>query len=161
MSAGCPLPSLAQLLAHATVDGSDAFILVVQIQTPAAFRPETADHGFLPLALLAALEGSLDNENTGDVKVLLRSSSLSCFCWADGRGARGGQFITRERQYEPEPDGTDLRDSSPSSSSIASTSVRPLVQYRKRVIFAHSDILRSCDYVRMPALPPSPSLSLF
>lgn len=68
-STGCRLPSLSSLLSHPAIDAQDGFTLVFQIQTPPSFRPELPGEQLVPVSLLQALESSLDNDRTGDVKV--------------------------------------------------------------------------------------------
>ncbi|KAL7415644.1 hypothetical protein BDY24DRAFT_265966 [Mrakia frigida] len=136
------LPTLSSLLANPSVEEQDAFVLVVQIHTPFGGErlvlPELPREAWVPRTLLTAMENSLDNDKTGDVK-----------------------FITRER-YDPSLlssnfNSLSLSTSNQSTPTSASTSVassaaaaaaslsnpHPNMVSRKRVVWAHSDVLKA------------------
>ncbi|KAA1466508.1 hypothetical protein DENSPDRAFT_768178 [Dentipellis sp. KUC8613] len=129
----CPLPSLSSLLENPRIAQTDSFVICIQIHTPIGpFFPQHPSAYFVPRDLLDGLEALLDNSNTGDV-----------------------QFICLERMPSEQsqaalppstPPHTANSDSRRSSSS-SSHSFQPRITARKRVIYAHSDILtRRSEY---------------
>ncbi|KAJ7498663.1 hypothetical protein FB451DRAFT_1202660 [Mycena latifolia] len=129
----CTLPSLSALLeSSARIRETDSFTLCLQIHCPTGpFFPQQPTAYYVPRDLLDGLEASLDNPNTGDVR-----------------------FVTLERMPpDAESPATPLSETTPSSvrrppSSTSSQS--PFSSHttaRKRVIYAHADILsRRSEY---------------
>ncbi|KZT12724.1 uncharacterized protein LAESUDRAFT_808275 [Laetiporus sulphureus 93-53] len=125
----CPLPPLSSLLENPRIKETDSFVICVQMHSPTGpFFPQQPSAYYVPRDLLEGLEASLDNPNTGDV-----------------------QFICLERQEARE----ELREQQTSppitaetlSASSTSQLLLPRATARKRVIYAHSDILiRRSDY---------------
>ncbi|TFK71759.1 hypothetical protein BDN72DRAFT_764405 [Pluteus cervinus] len=127
----CPLPPLSDLLKNARIRDTDSLVICVQIHCPIGpFVPQQPSVYYVPRDLLDGLEASLDNSNTGDVR-----------------------FICLERlNPDTTPPGA-LDPSSPShlrSPSSSTSSLSPFsneTTARKRVIYAHSDILtRRSEY---------------
>ncbi|KAJ7639082.1 hypothetical protein FB45DRAFT_827834 [Roridomyces roridus] len=118
----CTLPSLSALLENTRIRETDSFIICIQIHCPQGpFFPQQPTAYYVPKDLLDGLEASLDNPNTGDVR-----------------------FVCLERM-PPEPE----LPASPSSdnTSTFSQSFSTQTTARKRIIYAHSDILtRRSDY---------------
>ncbi|CAE6449682.1 unnamed protein product [Rhizoctonia solani] len=120
----CSLPSLSTLLEHPRIAATNSFVLCIQIHTPVGPQiPQQPSIYYVPKDLLEGIEASLDNANTGDV-----------------------QFVCLERlDPSSSPPGSSTPNSRRSSSD---SSAHPLqssskLVARKRVIYAHSDILRS------------------
>ncbi|EJT97762.1 hypothetical protein DACRYDRAFT_18333 [Dacryopinax primogenitus] len=112
----CPLPPLSTLLENQNISLTESFVICVQIHSPVGpFVPQLPSAHYIPRDLLDGFEASLDNAHTGDVAfiVLERSGSLV--------------------QSAPQ---------SPRSVSSRLSGSRPQTA-RKRVIYAHSDILKS------------------
>ncbi|KAI0747320.1 hypothetical protein BC629DRAFT_1561130 [Irpex lacteus] len=128
----CPLPPLSSLLENPRIRETDSFVICVQIHCPIGpFFPHQPSASYVPKDLLDGLEAMLDNANTGDV-----------------------QFVCLERQEDshtqesaPSSPGTETpHNQRPSSSASTSSSGSPTLA-RKRVIYAHSDILtRRSEY---------------
>ncbi|KAL1680779.1 hypothetical protein EV122DRAFT_261984 [Schizophyllum commune] len=119
----CPLPPLSALLQNPAVKEKDALVISLEIHCPVSVFPQHPSGYYVPRDLLEGIEASLDNPNTGDVR-----------------------FVCLERyseaQHSPNPNEGDRRESDGSSSH----SSIPLTA-RKRVIYAHSDILtRRSEY---------------
>ncbi|KAJ6490316.1 hypothetical protein C8R47DRAFT_1124207 [Mycena vitilis] len=129
----CPLPSLSALLENPRIRGTDSFTICVQIHCPVGpFFPQQPTAYYVPRDLLDGLEASLDNPNTGDVR-----------------------FVCLERMpSDAEGPATPLSETSgppstrrPSSSTSSQSPFSPQTTARKRVIYAHSDILtRRSEY---------------
>ncbi|KAM5535522.1 hypothetical protein V8D89_010859 [Ganoderma adspersum] len=117
----CPLPPLSFLLDNPRIRETDSFVICVQMHSPVGpFYPQQPSAYYVPRDLLEGLEASLDNPNTGDV-----------------------QFVCLERtsqDHDPTHSLTSLAPSSPGSRSSSQTS-SPQTLARKRIIYAHSDIL--------------------
>lgn len=114
----CPLPPLSSLLENSRIKETDSFVICVQMHSPVGpFFPQQPSAYYVPRDLLDGLEASLDNPNTGDV-----------------------QFVCLERQvHEVDPP--------PNTPSTADPPSGPRIIARKRVIYAHSDILtRRSEY---------------
>ncbi|KAF8332673.1 uncharacterized protein EI90DRAFT_3053969, partial [Cantharellus anzutake] len=91
------------------------FVLCIQIYTPVGPQfPQHPSAFYVPRDLLQGIEDSLDNSHTGDVR-----------------------FVCIERLPNERPSNSDTR----SSDTATSFAYRPQ-QVRKRVIFAHSDLLK-------------------
>ncbi|KAG6910940.1 hypothetical protein DXG01_005994 [Tephrocybe rancida] len=122
----CPLPPLSALLENARINDTDSFVICVQIHCPSgpSYPQQPAVHT-VPKDLLDGLEASLDNSNTGDVR-----------------------FICLERQVQAPPaDVTPPSSRRPSSSASSYSPFSSRTTARKRVIYAHSDILiRRSEY---------------
>lgn len=126
-----PLPSLTTLLENPRIDQTDSFVICIQIHTPVGpFFPQHPSAYYVPRDLLDGLESSLDNSNTGDV-----------------------QFVCLERMPQDLRQAHSSVSPSPSAHSLrssASSSYSPFQSHstvRKRIIYAHSDIItRRSDY---------------
>ncbi|TFK55598.1 hypothetical protein OE88DRAFT_637560 [Heliocybe sulcata] len=124
----CPLPSLSSLLESPRVHETDSFVICVQIHSPTGpFFPQQSSAYYVPRDLLDGLEASLDNANTGDVR-----------------------FVCLERQEQLQPQSPGSPNTSTSRRSSSSCSHGPFhshITARKRIIYAHSDILtRRSEY---------------
>ncbi|KAJ7094524.1 hypothetical protein B0H15DRAFT_829907 [Mycena belliarum] len=130
----CALPSLSALLdSSETMREADSFTLCIQIHCPTGpFFPQQPTAYYVPRELLDGLEASLDNPNTGDVR-----------------------FVTLERMPpDAESPSTPISEVTASSSArrppSSTSSHSPFTTQttaRKRVIYAHSDILsRRSEY---------------
>ncbi|KAG6821523.1 hypothetical protein H0H93_000032 [Arthromyces matolae] len=122
----CPLPPLSALLENQRIRDTDSLVICVQIHCPSGPTfPQQPAFNSVPKDLLEGLEASLDNANTGDVR-----------------------FVCLERQYPPytpDPETPTSRRSSSSASSFSPFSSRTTA--RKRILYAHSDILiRRSEY---------------
>ncbi|KAG8720757.1 hypothetical protein FRC09_009051 [Ceratobasidium sp. 395] len=117
----CSLPPLSTILEHPRVAATNSFVLCIQIHTPVGPQiPQQPSIYYVPKDLLEGIEASLDNANTGDV-----------------------QFVCLERLGPSNsPSGTLTPNSRRSSSESTSYPSSRLIA-RKRVIYAHSDILRT------------------
>ncbi|KZT57118.1 hypothetical protein CALCODRAFT_470196 [Calocera cornea HHB12733] len=112
----CPLPPLSMLLENQNVGLSDSFIICVQIHSPVGpFVPQLPSAHYIPRDLLDGFEASLDNAHTGDVAFIVLEKSSTVV------------------QSAPQ---------SPRSVSSRLSGGRPQTA-RKRVLYAHSDILKS------------------
>ncbi|KZT74456.1 hypothetical protein DAEQUDRAFT_660076 [Daedalea quercina L-15889] len=126
----CPLPPLSSLLENPRISETDSFVICVQMHSPVGpFFPQQPSAYYVPRDLLEGLEASLDNPNTGDVQ----------FVCLERRDAQDPQL----EQEPPTPSTT-----SPSShASSASHTAGPRTVARKRIIWAHADILtRRSEY---------------
>ncbi|KDQ64397.1 hypothetical protein JAAARDRAFT_117915 [Jaapia argillacea MUCL 33604] len=125
----CALPSVSVLLENPRIMETNSFVICVQIHSPTGpFVPQQSSAYYVPRDLLEGLEASLDNPNTGDVR-----------------------FICLERLDPASHDSSTSPATSHSRrSSSASSSHSPFHSHltaRKRVIYAHLDILtRRSDY---------------
>ncbi|KAG8743608.1 hypothetical protein FRC10_011671 [Ceratobasidium sp. 414] len=103
---------------------TNSFVLCIQIHTPVGPQiPQQPSIYYVPKDLLEGIEASLDNANTGDV-----------------------QFVCLERlgpssSPSGSPTPNSRRSSSASSSYPVHSSSRLIA--RKRIIYAHSDILKT------------------
>ncbi|KAH9049710.1 hypothetical protein EDB84DRAFT_1260529 [Lactarius hengduanensis] len=128
----CALPSLSSLLENPRICQTDSFVICIQIHTPTGpFFPQHPSAYYVPRDLLEGLEASLDNSNTGDVQfICLEKASRD----------------HSQTPASPTPPNTANSESQLSSSSSHSPSGSKITA-RKRVIYAHSDILiRRSDY---------------
>lgn len=137
------------MLENPRVRQTDSFVICIQVHTPTGpFFPQHPSAYYVPRDLLEGLEASLDN------------SSQQEFNWPPHDGANRTtdtgdvQFICLEkasREYSqvpasPTPPNTANSESRLSSSSSHSFGVSRITA-RKRVIYAHSDILiRRSEY---------------
>ncbi|SCV72208.1 BQ2448_4902 [Microbotryum intermedium] len=116
-------PSLQSLLEKNTrIRKLDAFVLSVQIGSPVgSFAPQVRDAHPVPKALLSGVRNLVDDEATGDVMIHV----------AECRPTSGGTGCINDTDSftTPAPD-------SPGSSA-------PSPEFRKRVIYAHSAILKA------------------
>ncbi|KAF8646374.1 hypothetical protein AX16_007240 [Volvariella volvacea WC 439] len=122
----CPLPPLSDLLKNTRIKDTDSLVICVQIHCPIGPSfPQHPSAYYVPRDLLEGLEASLDNANTGDVR-----------------------FVCLERlkvEVSALAAGDDLQ--SPSSSSSSLTPFPNEMTARKRIIYAHADILtRRSEY---------------
>ncbi|KAF8591487.1 hypothetical protein K439DRAFT_1380451 [Ramaria rubella] len=125
----CTLPPLSTLLENSRIAETDSFVICIQIHSP--FGPHFPQHpaaSYVPRDLLDGVEASLDNSRKGDVK-----------------------FICLERFVQPADPASPLISASPHSrrssenSGYSCASSHPTA--RKRIIYAHSDILtRRSEY---------------
>ncbi|KAJ6628905.1 hypothetical protein B0H10DRAFT_1989764 [Mycena sp. CBHHK59/15] len=129
----CALPPLSALLENSRIRETDSLTICVQIHCPIGpFFPQQPAVYYVPRDLLDGLESSLDNPNTGDVR-----------------------FVCLERMHpdkETSP-ATPVSETAPSSGRRPSSSTSSQSPFsaqttaRKRVIYAHSDILtRRSEY---------------
>ncbi|KAI9000851.1 hypothetical protein BD414DRAFT_511485 [Trametes punicea] len=124
----CVLPPLSELLENPRIKETDSFVICVQMHSPVGpFYPQQPSAYYVPRDLLEGLEASLDNPNTGDV-----------------------QFVCLERTTQQELDAgnamTSAVPTSPRSTSSSQSSISQTLA-RKRIIYAHSDILvRRSEY---------------
>ncbi|KAI0268185.1 hypothetical protein BC834DRAFT_821689 [Gloeopeniophorella convolvens] len=126
----CALPSLSSLLENPRIQQTDSFVICIQVHTPTGpFFPQHPSACYVPRDLLEGLEASLDNSNTGDVQFICLEKAV------------------RERPpSSPTPPNTANSESRLSSSSSHSMNASRITA-RKRIIYAHSDILkRRSDY---------------
>lgn len=125
----CPLPILSDLLENDRIRETNSFVICVQMHSPSGPTiPQQPSVRYVPKDLLAGLEASLDNPNTGDVR-----------------------FVCLERLHsEASVDLTASPSSVSRQSTCSTTSQAPFSSHitgRKRVIYAHSDILiRRSEY---------------
>ncbi|KAI0720293.1 hypothetical protein C8T65DRAFT_705891 [Cerioporus squamosus] len=125
----CPLPPLSVLLENPRIKETDSIVICVQMHSPVGpFFPQQPSAYYVPRDLLEGLEASLDNPNTGDV-----------------------QFVCLERttqqDHESSSSLTATTPTSPRSSSSSQSLPPPQTLARKRIIYAHSDILiRRSEY---------------
>ncbi|KAI0307093.1 hypothetical protein B0F90DRAFT_1807787 [Multifurca ochricompacta] len=128
----CVLPSLSSLLENPRIGQTDSFVICIQIHTPMGpFFPQHPSAYYVPRDLLEGLEASLDNSNTGDVQF---------FC-----------LEKASREYSQVPASPTPPNAANSESRLSSSSSHSLsgsrITARKRVIYAHSDILmRRSEY---------------
>ncbi|KAF9058013.1 hypothetical protein BJ165DRAFT_1335495 [Panaeolus papilionaceus] len=131
----CSLPTLSSLLENPRIRETDSFVICVQIHCPVG--PSIPQHPsvyYVPKDLLDGLEASLDNSNTGDVRFI-------CLERYSGSSAQG------ELSTAPSNESTNSVQSATSATSIASSPFNPYATARKRIIYAHSDILiRRSEY---------------
>ncbi|CAK5262806.1 unnamed protein product [Mycena citricolor] len=126
----CILPPLSALLENDRIQRTDAFTICVQIHSPiGSFFPSQPTAYYVPRDLLDGIESSLDNANTGDVRfVCLERMAL------DSDIPSTPISENRTPPSNPRPS---------SSQSLFS----PQTTARKRIIYAHSDILsRRSEY---------------
>ncbi|KIY49431.1 hypothetical protein FISHEDRAFT_41134, partial [Fistulina hepatica ATCC 64428] len=113
----CILPPISSLLEHPRIREADSFIIDVQVHCPIGVYPRHPSAYYVSRDLLAGLEASLDNANTGDVR-----------------------FVCLERQFSDVP-ASPVSDATGRRSVLSSSSSHSPLTARKRVIYAHSDIL--------------------
>lgn len=135
----CPLPPLSELLQNSRIKDTDSMVICLQIHSPGLVihYPSHPSAYYVPRDLLDGLEASLDNPNTGDVRFVCLERLK-----ADSE-VSSPPVPASEAPTSP----TTFR--SPSSTSTVSHS-SPFSGYttaRKRIIYAHSDILiRRSEY---------------
>ncbi|KAF8272064.1 hypothetical protein EI94DRAFT_1566992 [Lactarius quietus] len=129
----CTLPSLSSLLENPRIRQTDSFVICIQIHTPTGpFFPQHPSAYYVPRDLLEGLEASLDNSNTGDVQFICLE-----------KGPRDHS----QTPASPSPPNTANSESRLSSVSSSHLSSGSKITARKRIIYAHSDILiRRSDY---------------
>lgn len=141
----CPLPSISTLLENPGISSSDTFVLCIQIHTPLGPHfPQHPSAYYVPKALLEGIENSLDNSRALSLHFLQNVDLLSHHVLTLDTG--DVRFICVERlpQTNSPPGSTTAK--SRSSSESSSFANRPQL-VRKRVLFAHSDILKQrSDY---------------
>ncbi|KAI0638351.1 hypothetical protein C8Q77DRAFT_1049048 [Trametes polyzona] len=125
----CVLPPLSVLLENPRIKETDSFVICIQLHSPVGpFYPQQPSAYYVPRDLLEGLEASLDNPNTGDV-----------------------QFVCLERTTTHELDSSQTLSpgvpTSPRSTTSSQSSSASHTLARKRIIYAHSDILiRRSEY---------------
>ncbi|KAF9782981.1 hypothetical protein BJ322DRAFT_1073795 [Thelephora terrestris] len=123
---GCPLPPLSELLKNSKIRETDSFVICVQIHSPVGpFYPQQPSVAYVPRNLLDGLEASLDNSNTGDVQFI-------CLERADPNVAA----------HQPPDQDPASSPTTTSSSGLEPSFFSSHAFARKRVIYAHSDILK-------------------
>ncbi|KAG7449477.1 uncharacterized protein BT62DRAFT_888421 [Guyanagaster necrorhizus] len=129
----CSLPSLSFLLENSRIRETDSFVICVQIHCPIGpLFPSHPSAYYVPRDLLDGLEASLDNPNTGDVRFVC----LEKLC---------NDINTSPTLNTPEVTSPVTHRSPSSTSSHSLFSAQTTA--RKRIIYAHSDILtRRSDY---------------
>ncbi|KAF9006518.1 hypothetical protein BDQ17DRAFT_1351883 [Cyathus striatus] len=125
----CPLPSLSSLLNNSRIRETDSFVICIQIHSPAGPSvPQQPSVYYVPRDLLEGLEASLDNSNTGDVRFV---------CLEKLMAAASPVLPSSDAAYDRQSISSQSSQSPFSSQTTA----------RKRIIYAHSDILtRRSDY---------------
>ncbi|KAH8830411.1 hypothetical protein DL96DRAFT_1592760 [Flagelloscypha sp. PMI_526] len=125
----CPLPSVSSLLENERIRQGDSFVLCIQINSPIGpLYPQHPHFSYVNKDLLDGIEASLDNPNTGDVVFVC----LERFP-ADGHSSPISDVPPHSRRS--------------SSSASTSSPYPPRLTARKRIIYAHSDILiRRSEY---------------
>lgn len=119
----------------------DAFTLLIQIQMPHAPPSQPLPPGLqlIPTDILDGLLSSLDNKHTGDVK----------FVCLEYGGEEDPRPLLAERAGQVDNmtgSGTLRRTRSRSTSG---STIQDISVYRKRILYAHSDILRArSEYFR-------------
>ncbi|KAF7967261.1 hypothetical protein HWV62_35005 [Athelia sp. TMB] len=118
----CPLPTLSELWANPRIQETNSFVICVQIHSPVGpYIPQQPAAFYVPRDLLEGLEASLDNANTGDVR-----------------------FVCLERLSHPL---LSPRRPASAASTASHSPFSTQLTARKRVIYAHSDIIsRRSDY---------------
>ncbi|KAJ7752762.1 hypothetical protein DFH07DRAFT_1031354 [Mycena maculata] len=126
----CALPSLSALLENPRIRETDSFTICIQLHCPIGpFFPQQPTASYVPRDLLDGLEASLDNPNTGDVRFV-------CL-----------ERMPPDAESPATPETTPPSIRRPSSSSSSQSPFSAQTTARKRVIYAHSDILiRRSDY---------------
>ena len=137
----CPLPSLSSLLENPRIRDTDSLVISIQIHWPVGPSiPQQPSVYYVPKDLLEGLEASLDNPSKYSCKSML-TSLIHSIDTGDVR------FVCLERYTDPED---PLAPGAPTEQSSASGSTSPFGGYataRKRIIYAHSDILtRRSEY---------------
>ncbi|KDE09317.1 hypothetical protein MVLG_00633 [Microbotryum lychnidis-dioicae p1A1 Lamole] len=124
------LPSLQSLLDRSDrIRELDAFVLTVQIGSPiASFAPQIRDAHPVPTSLLAGVKNLVDDEVTGDVMIYV----AECL-----------PVVMRTPSDADETRSITVASTTVDSSAVAA----PSTNFRKRVIYAHSAILKAqCSY---------------
>ena len=146
--AECPLPPFSELLKNSKIRETDSFVICVQIHSPVGpFYPQQPSVAYVPQNLLDGLEASLDNSSKGRLVPFCPSILTNFVDTGDVR------FICLERN-DPGVTAHPLPDQDPASSpsTTSSSTLEPSffsshAFARKRVIYAHSDILiRRSEY---------------
>ncbi|KAH9943286.1 uncharacterized protein BXZ73DRAFT_87645 [Epithele typhae] len=138
----CPLPPLSTLLENPRIQETDSFVICVQIHSPVGpFYPQQPSAYYVPRDLLDGLEASLDNA----------SKYIRVFC-CFGRlrsptDTGDVQFICLERTTRDQLEYDSAVPASPRSTSSSQSSSSSQTLARKRILYAHSDILvRRSEY---------------
>lgn len=128
----CTLPPLSTLLDNPRIKETDSFVICVQIHCPIGpIIPQQPYQYYVPRDLLEGLEASLDNANTGDVRfICLQKLNL---------GLSSSPQLATNTTLPTSPVSTTSSFSQPPFSTETTA--------RKRVIYAHSDIIsRRSEY---------------
>ncbi|TFK28868.1 hypothetical protein FA15DRAFT_664954 [Coprinopsis marcescibilis] len=123
----CPLPALSDLLENPRIRQTDSFVICLQIHSPSGPAiPQQPSVSYVPRDLLDGLEASLDNPNTGDIRFVCLERLAP-----DGDIPTSGSTISRHS----------------SLSTASHQAFSSQITARKRIIYAHSDILvRRSEY---------------
>ncbi|KIP12799.1 hypothetical protein PHLGIDRAFT_113393 [Phlebiopsis gigantea 11061_1 CR5-6] len=134
----CPLPPLSDLLDNTRIRHTDSFVICVQIHCPVGpFFPQQPSAAYVPKELLDGLEALLDNANTGDVQ----------FVCLERREDEDAEANSPTVANSPDTPLATPQSGRSSTASSTTTSFLPHRLARKRVIYAHSDILiRRSEY---------------
>ncbi|KAL0949290.1 hypothetical protein HGRIS_009368 [Hohenbuehelia grisea] len=121
----CPLPPLSALQENLHIRRADSFVICLQVHSPMGPQfPQHPSAYYVPRDLLDGLEASLDNANTGDVR-----------------------FVCLERRPIELQSSPAASESGHSQATASRHTFSADTTARKRVIYAHSDILiRRSDY---------------
>lgn len=161
------LPSMSDLLDHSDIAELNAFELVVQIGTGIQMSLlggnssidhrlpfQIPDKQFVPISVVAGLEGLIDDAGTADVALVVRergiviSSSISS---GPAHSNEGEKSCKVELQVVPWPVGHSMprQTTEDVEGSLDNSIELPEVVVRDRVLWVHSSILRACsDYFR-------------
>ena len=147
----CPLPFLSELLQNPRIQETDSFVICVQIHSPVGpYIPEQPSVAYVPRDLLDGLEASLDNPSQcssnfpsliPDAHTHLDTGDVRFVCLERLNPEIHSNVPRRSPKLE-----AGLQHRPPSSSSSHST-FSSATTARKRIIYAHSDILtRRSEY---------------
>ncbi len=127
----CILPDIDRLQTNHSIVDSDGFSLVLQFHSPSTpSSMQRPGYQVVPRNILDGLASSMDNQVTGDVRLI-------CLEYQDMAETNSEISVTPSSPIQStSPVGLQRVRST-------SASVAQHLRYRKRVIYAHSDILRS------------------
>ena len=140
----CPLPSLSSLLENQRIRETDSLVICIQIHSPIGPSiPQQPSVYYVPRDLLDGLEASLDNPSR--FSVICRQHLFTQHQSVDTGDIR---FVCLERLTGEASSSPTDATSHRSASSVSSQSPFPSqMTARKRIIYAHSDILtRRSEY---------------
>lgn len=145
----CPLPSLSHLLENSRVRDTDSLVICVQIHCPVGPSiPQQPSVYYVPRDLLDGLESSLDNPSEFDL-FLIQYFELAELC-SHSLDTGDVRFVCLEKYGGRDGSITLDASSTQSTSTNLSDSISPFGSHtiaRKRIIYAHSDILtRRSEY---------------
>lgn len=144
----CPLPPLSTLMENSRIQNTDSFVICVQIHSPVGpFFPQQPSAFYVPRDLLDGLEASLDNPSK--FASTNREPIPKDFIVIDTGDV---QFVCLERmdqnlQMSPTLGPSRSPSTTSSSAHDSSSFFSPQTVARKRILYAHSDILtRRSEY---------------